>query len=264
MAAEPAPARARGDLAPRLARLSRELGDPARDYAILAEGNTSVRAGADGFLVKASGTSLVKADSSSLVLMRLGAVLALLDEPPADDDALGAALLSRRADQDAEPRPSVEAPLHALALTTGGASWVGHTHPTAVNAVLCSAQGESMAAGAVFPDQVVVCGQHPLLVPYVDPGLPLALEVRERLADHVRRHGSPPKAIYLRNLGLIALGTSPRELLQVTAMAVKAARVLLGTFAAGGPVFIGDAHAERIAGRADEHYRRSMLARGPG
>ena len=42
----PAP---RGDLLPRLAALSRELGRPEHDYAILAEGNTSVAAGDDLF-----------------------------------------------------------------------------------------------------------------------------------------------------------------------------------------------------------------------
>lgn len=39
MAAEPLARRPRGDLASRLAHLSRELGDPARDYAILAIGD---------------------------------------------------------------------------------------------------------------------------------------------------------------------------------------------------------------------------------
>lgn len=256
-AATPAP---RGDLLPRLAALSRELGRPEHDYAIVAEGNTSVAASDDLFWCKASGTSLATADTRSFVLLRTRAVLELLDEPPPDDEQLGRALSLCRADPTATARPSVEAALHALCLTTGGAAWVGHTHPTAVNALLCSERAGLLVAGAVFPDQVVVCGSRPLLVPYADPGVPLALAVRERLAEH---GPPPPKVIYLASHGLFALGDSPGEVRQVTAMAVKAARVLLGTLSAGGPRFLAPADVARLESRTDEHYRQAVL-RGRG
>jgi len=42
----------------------------------------------------------------------------------------------------------------------------------------------------------------------------------------------------------------------VTAMYVKAARVLLGTYALGGPHFLSPAAAARIHTRPDELYRR--------
>ena len=239
-----------------LATLSRALGDPAADYAILAEGNTSVRTGADTYLLKASGFSLADATPDSFVEMRLSSVLEMLERPPRDDEELAAALDGCRI--AAGPRPSVEAVLHAIGLTIGGAVVTGHTHPTAVNAVLCS-HGAQLVIDPLFPDQVVVCGRHPLLVPYVDPGFPLALEVRDRLSAHVERHGSPPKTIYLQNHGLIALGQSATEVLQVTQMATKAARILLGSFAAGGPRPLSPEAADRIDSRPDEHHRQKIL-----
>jgi hypothetical protein len=42
-------------------------------------------------------------------------------------------------------------------------------------------------------------------------------------------------------------------------MMVKTARVLLGTFAAGGPRFMPEAEVKRIHGRPDEHYRRKQI-----
>jgi rhamnose utilization protein RhaD (predicted bifunctional aldolase and dehydrogenase) len=246
-----------GDERETLAALSRALGDPAADFAILAEGNTSLRAGADSFLVKASGFSLAEATPESFVEMRLSATLELLDHPPRDDEELAAALAGRRI--GGGHRPSVEAVLHAVGLTIGGASVIGHTHPTPVNVILCSERAESVVAGPLFPDQIVVCGRDPLLVPYVDPGIPLATEVRDRLREHIDQLGAPPKTIYLQNHGLIALGHSGLEVLQITQMASKAARVLLGTFAAGGPRPLSPEAADRIESRPDEHHRQRIL-----
>jgi rhamnose utilization protein RhaD (predicted bifunctional aldolase and dehydrogenase) len=246
-----------------LVRLSRALGDPARQYAILAEGNTSLRAGEDTFLVKASGSSLAEASAGSFVEMRSPALLALLDQPPTDDQALAEALNACRT-ADGPLRPSVEAGLHAVALTAGGAVAVGHTHPVEINSILCSERPELIVVGPLFPDQIVVCGRHPLLVPYVDPGLPLAREVRERLHRHIEQHGAPPKTIYLQSHGLIALGRSSAEVLQITHMAVKAARILLGTLACGGPRPLTEQEAERIDTRPDEHHRRAVLAAEEG
>ena len=48
-------------------------------------------------------------------------------------------------------------------------------------------------------------------------------------------------------------------MLDVTAMAVKTARVLLGTFAAGGPRFMSEHDVARIHTRPDEHFRRLQL-----
>jgi len=241
-----------------LVALSRELGLPERDAVILAEGNTSARVDDHTFLLKASGFSLATADERSFVEMRTDAVLDLIERPPATDAELARALLACRAADG--PRPSTEAALHALALTLGEATFVGHSHPTAVNAVLCSKHAAAVAAGTLFPDHVVVCG-HPLFVPYVDPGVPLGAAVRDGMQSHLELHGAPPKLVYLENHGIVALGRSPAEVLQVTAMAVKAARILLGTFSSGGPQFLKHSEEERIDTRPDEQYRRELLAR---
>ena len=44
-----------------------------------------------------------------------------------------------------------------------------------------------------------------------------------------------------------------------TAMAVKAARILLGTAAFGGPNFLSDANVQRIYTRPDEKYREKGI-----
>jgi hypothetical protein len=60
------------------------------------------------------------------------------------------------------------------------------------------------------------------------------------------------------------LGQSADEVLRITAMAVKTARILLGTYATGGPQFMTAEQVARIDTRPDEHYRQQMLAQRTG
>jgi rhamnose utilization protein RhaD (predicted bifunctional aldolase and dehydrogenase) len=243
-----------------LVRLSRELGRPEADLVVLAEGNAAVRVGPDAMLVKATGAMMRDAEPDDFVTVSIAALLELLDGP-GDDAAVAAGF--RRARIDGSRRASVEAILHAVCLTAGGATVVAHTHPTAVNAVLCSRRAADLADVALFPDQVVVLGSAPLFVEYHDPGVPLARQVRRQLVAHLAEHGTPPRVVYLANHGMFALGAAREEVLQVTTMAVKTARVLAGTWALGGPRPMTTEHVLRIDTRPDELLRRAALAARP-
>jgi rhamnose utilization protein RhaD (predicted bifunctional aldolase and dehydrogenase) len=245
--------------------LSRTLGEPARQLAILAEGNTSVRldgAGRSGrMLVKASGAWLARLAPPDLVELQLAPLVDLLDDERAGDDEVSRAFRQATIARDGgSGRPSVEALLHAVCLTETPARVVAHTHPVAVNGLLCSAAAELLGAGALFPDQIVVLGRHVLVVPYVDPGLPLARYVLGMLRDFRARHDATPRVIYLRNHGIFALGAGSDEALQITEMAVKVALVLQAAASTGGAVFLTDEQADRIDSRPDEHHRRRALA----
>ena len=124
-----------------LVALSRELGAPDNHLAILAEGNTSALLDEERMLVKVSGASLHDTSTESFLEVWIDAVLALLDDNPRSEAEQEAALAACIVGGDTRLRPSVETPLHAVALRHGGARFVGHTHPTAVNAILCSRHG---------------------------------------------------------------------------------------------------------------------------
>ena len=245
-----------------LIAMSRVLGDPALDYAILGEGNSSARIDDDTFWVKASGAEMRTIEAGGFVQVRFEPVLALLEQEGAGDQAVKTALEAARVDPAAKARPSVETVLHALALQLEGIRFVGHTHPTAVNAVLCSQQVEEAIAGRLFPDEIVYCGPAPVYIPYTDPGVPLARTFRaaiERYLDHYREN---PKVILMQNHGLIALGKTASEVENITAMYVKTCRVILGAYALGGPHFMTQQAVDRIHTRPDEQYRRQEWASG--
>ena len=136
---------------------------------------------------------------------------------------------------------------------------MGHSHPIAVNALLCSNAAPGIFRGRLFPDEIVCCGPEPIWIPYVDPGVPLALEIRAGVERYLDRWGAAPRVILMQNHGLIALGSNPAEVLSATFMMVKTARILLGTLAVGGPNFLSQANVDRIYTRPDEHYRQKAL-----
>jgi rhamnose utilization protein RhaD (predicted bifunctional aldolase and dehydrogenase) len=134
--------------------------------------------------------------------------------------------------------------------------YIGHTHPTAVNSILCSSRA---ASNRLFPDEAVLCGPRSVLIPYEDPGLPLALAIREGAHSYMDEFGEAPKVILLQNHGLIALGQTPAEVLNITAMCVKAAGIFAGACAVGEPVFMSRADILHIYQRPDEIYRRKQF-----
>jgi len=245
-----------------LISMSRVLGDPALDYAILGEGNSSARIDDDTFWVKASGAEMRTIEASGFVQVRFDVVLSMLETRDLDDAGVKAGLEAARVDPAATARPSVETVLHALALRLAGVNFVGHTHPTAVNAILCSKKAEEAIAGRLFPDEIVYCGPAPVYIPYVDPGVPLARKVRDEIDRYLDEYGERPKVVLMQNHGLMALGETALEVENITAMYVKTARVILGAYALGGVQSMSPEAVARIHTRPDEQYRRQEWGSG--
>lgn len=242
-----------------LVQMSNNLGDPVNDYVILGEGNTSVKTDEETFWVKASGTQLRTIGPEGFVQVYSEPVLAMLDGLNLSDEQVKQALIEAKVDPSAPGHPSVETAMHALFLKLEGINFVGHTHPSAINMLTCSAAFETAISGRLFPDEIVLCGPAPLIIPYVDPGLPLAREIKVRLKVYLESYGELPKTVLMQNHGFIALAGTAQKVENITAMAVKAARILVGTYALGGPHFMTATAVDRIHTRPDEHYRQRMI-----
>ena len=253
-----------------LIQMTRALGEPARDYVIIGEGNTSMRLDDETFLVKASGHQMQGIGADGFVAVRFAPMLAMLDDPPATLSEIKritrtAVIPSAAAQPDggteggSAASPSIEVSFHAMLLHECGVTTVGHTHPTAINQIMCSEYAADFALQRRFPDEVVLCGPGSALVPYADPGLPLALIMRERVRAYTAEYGEAPKLILLENHGMIALGDTPAEILNITAMAVKSARIFLGALLTGKPTRLPAAEVQHLYQRPDEIYRRQLF-----
>jgi len=242
-----------------LVAMSLSLARPDRDLVILGEGNTSANMGDGTFFVKASGAQLSQAEPGSFVRLHIDATAAIADHEQMSDAAFKAALDATKVDPGDARRPSTETVLHAIALGEFGARFVGHTHPIAVNAIMCSVAAGEALRGRLFPDEIVVCGPAPAYVPYTDPGFELARQTRAVLRQYADDYGMPPRVVVMQNHGLIALGGSAQEVDSITDMFVKTCRVLAGAHAFGGPHYLSEANVDRIHTRPDEVYRRREL-----
>lgn len=243
-----------------LLKLSRDLGREDRGLAMLGEGNTSYRLDEETFLVKASGSALASLQEDQLVACRFSALLPLLQVGSMSDADVEKALLAARVNPF-QPKPSVEAVFHAYLLSLPGIEVVGHTHPVAVNSILCTGEALSrkFALERRFPDEIVCCGAKSVLVPYVDPGTILAQRIREETNAFIQAENRPPRLILLQNHGLIALGATTGAVLAATLMAEKTANIFIGATACGGATALTPQNVARIDSRPDEHYRQRML-----
>ncbi len=247
------------DVLSQLVEMSHALGDPAKPFAILGEGNTSARIDDDSFYVKASGTTLHTITPDEMLAVSISKVTGILDDPEAGDDDVTRVLREALLDPAETRRPSVETMLHALIYKYPEFRFIGHTHPVATNGLLCSKNAKEAALGRTCPDHIVVMSHKSVFVPYVDPGLVLARVVRDSVAQFVEEENELPKAIMQENHGLFALGTSAKEVVNITEMAEKASNTILGCYAMGGPKWMTQKEVDRIHTRPDEHYRQNIM-----
>ena len=173
------------------------------DFVIGGGGNTSMK-NADTIWVKASGTSLGTISESGFAVLdrkklavlseRVYSSDALVREQQVKEDLFRASLYPERL-----MRPSVETSMHNAI----GYKFVVHTHPTLVNAVLCSAEAEESCS--------LLFGEAALYIPYTDPGYVLFKAVEEGLQRYRSRFGADPQVILLQNHGIFVAADTAQE-----------------------------------------------------
>jgi len=242
-----------------LVDLSHAIGQPALDAVILGEGNTSTRADAETFFVKGSGCQLATMGPDDFVHLRFDRILALLERDAVSEAELSAVYEAAKVNPAQQRRPSVEALFHAVCLQLPGVNVVAHTHPTAINGLTCSRLWPWALQGRMFPDEAVVLGAESVFVPYVDPGVVLAKAIKVGIETYRSQCGQVPKVVYMQNHGLIALAANATEATNITAMAIKAARIRQVALSAGGIATLSGAVIDHLINRPDEKYRAASL-----
>ncbi len=241
-----------------LISLSQALGAEHRRLAILGEGNTAACVSEETFVVKASGSSLATLGEPDVVECQFAPLLALVERDAVTDQEIEDAALASRVQPNAK-KPSIEVVFQAWLLSLPGVEFVAHTHPVAVNQILCSPRAYEFAERRSCPDEVVFCGAASVLVPYIEPGLRLAQGIRDATRAFIGSRGKNPRVILLQNHGIITLGASPEAVQAAMLMADKSAEIFAGAVALGGPSFLSPEDVHRLENRLDEQYRRRVL-----
>jgi rhamnose utilization protein RhaD (predicted bifunctional aldolase and dehydrogenase) len=166
------------------------------DYVIAGGGNTSFK-DEKHLYIKGSGTSLAKIEPAGFVKMERERLARIWEKDyPGEADKREAAVLAdmmaARASGEEQKRPSVETLLHDILPFT----FVVHTHPSLVNGLTCSMNGEA-ATAQLFAGEA-------LWIPSVNPGYILSLKVKEAMEEFKVRTGKAPVIIFLQNHGVFA------------------------------------------------------------
>lgn len=257
-------------VSPALVALTRWLGEPARDLAVLAEGNTSELLADGRLVVKASGAGLADATDEDFVVADADEVMRVVDDPDATQADLSEVLLAVGTERPggAGPRRGsietvVHAAVHAAAREAGVdlVPFVGHTHPTDVVGLLASVRAEEAWSRLVYSDEAVVVGR-PLFVPYATPGIDLGRVYAAALRVYLADHRALPQLVLLANHGIVAIAPTTAGVEAVSTMAVKGARVRTAAYAVGGVAPLTDDQVTKFFARDDIAERRANLAKG--
>jgi rhamnulose-1-phosphate aldolase/alcohol dehydrogenase len=220
-----------------------------------AKGTTVDHAGREQRVlwVKGSGTDLATITEPGFAALRLDEILPLRAHESMDDSTMVDYLL-RCALAPSQPRPSIEALLHAFV----AADHVDHTHPDAIIALTSTPDGRRLA-DETFGDEAV-------WLDYQRPGFDMSRRIAELL------DASPSaRAVLLERHGLVTWGDTPQESYRstiefVTRAAAALERAAAGGFGLGGrkSIELGDAETDAILTRALPALRGALLADASG
>jgi rhamnose utilization protein RhaD (predicted bifunctional aldolase and dehydrogenase) len=178
-----------------------------KEYVIAGGGNTSFK-NEQQLYIKASGTSLADISEDGFCILdreKLARIPERLfsDDPVAREEEVKNALLDSLVNPASGLRPSVETSLHNLF----NYRFVVHTHPTVVNALMCSINAET--------ETVRLFGAKVLYIPYSDPGFILFTIIRDRILGFRQLHGQDPQVVFIQNHGVFVASDSTDEIMGI-------------------------------------------------
>ncbi|MCX6220919.1 MAG: class II aldolase/adducin family protein [Bacteroidia bacterium] len=174
-----------------------------KSFVLAGGGNTSYKT-EDRMWIKASGISLASIKADGFVFLSRDRLKAISTKKYSDQALarehevkmdLNAAILD-----NSTLRPSVETSLHNAI----GYRFVVHTHPTIVNAMLCSVKAKEQCLS--------LFGEKALFIPYTDPGYILFKKVEAEINNFEKKWGEIPKVIFLENHGVFVGADSVEEI----------------------------------------------------
>jgi len=193
------------------------------------------------FAVSAARSKLAQLESASLVEFDLAKARALIALEEATPEQIAAAQTN-----PAAPLPCADALAFADLFAFDGIHFALHTQPIPINQVICSPRARQFSDRRNLPEEILACGQASVLVPFMPPGLPLAKEIRRKIALWRDRYKTTPRLILIQNHGMIAMGETAEEVKTLTEMAVKYAEIFVGAAMMGGPEFMKPNYVTQI------------------
>lgn len=215
-----------------LIELSHAIGRHPSRMVLWDEGACAMKKG-DKILVSRRGAYLSALTIGDLVEMDITKTADIISQDAVSMDAIEEAQTSPGVWQ-----PSMDAILFSYLLGLDDNQFATHVQPVEIDQIISSPRARQFAERRSVAHEVVSRGVSTFLVPYADPGLPLAKEVKRKMALWRDRYKTVPKIILIQNHGMIVLGNSVEEILRMAEMTLKSAQIFIGAALMGGPAFL--------------------------
>ena len=172
--------------------ISHKYGSDSR-YVLAGGGNTSYKDN-ENLYIKGSGTALATISESGFVKMSRKALASIWNKKYSNDKDEREAqvledMMSSRCVGEENKRPSVETLLHNLF----SQKYVLHVHPTMVNGLTCSNDGEQ-AMKLMFDNAI--------WIEETEPGYVLANVCRQKIEEYEKQTGKNAELLFLQNHGI--------------------------------------------------------------
>ena len=185
-----------------LIEVSRQYGKD-KTFVIAGGGNTSFK-DENNIWIKASGAALETIDENGFVCLSREKLKIVSSKTYSEDSTLREAeVKADLADaivSTGNNRPSVETSMHEII----NYPFVVHTHPTKVNALMCSNNAAEKCL-ELFGDQA-------LFIPYTDPGYILFKKVKTEITGFTDKFVKAPQVIFLENHGVFVAANTVSEI----------------------------------------------------
>ena len=173
-------------------------------YTLGGGGNTSYK-DKNLLYIKASGHSLATISEDGFAVLDRNRLSPMLSRDYSNDSSqreleVKNDLMKSSIHPEKQLRPSVETSLHDMIHY----SYVVHTHPYMVNALMCSKD--------VFSCTKELFGDEALLIPYTDPGFVLSKTVAAEVNKYKETYSIDPKIIFLQNHGVFVAADTIEEI----------------------------------------------------
>lgn len=175
--------------------------------------------------VKGSGSDLATITKHGFTGLRLDEILPLMERDAMSDEEM-VAYLARCQLEPTMPRASIETLLHAFVPSRH----VDHTHPDAINAICCAANGEQLAHDCFGDDAI--------WIPYRRPGFALAKQVGQAV-----RECPGAKLVLLAKHGLVTWGDTHEACYRSTLDAINRAAAFVEARGGSGEPYGGPTSA---------------------
>ncbi len=216
-----------------LIHLAHHLGNHPKKLALWTEGSVAMKCQEGKMYTNTAGSTLATLKEEDVVEMNLAKLQEIVTCAELDPNQMQAAKSF-----PSQPNPTINALLFAELLGFDGINFVAHTQPSPINQITASPRARQFSDRRHLPHEVFATGQASVMVPLVPLGLPLAKEMKKRIALWKDRYREVPKIILIQSHGMIALGNTPEDVIKITEMATKCAEVFIGASLLGGPEFL--------------------------